>query len=167
MTGGPAQQSADPGRRDAPGSRHVDRVVSPNHYGRHPLVPRVRAGGAADPDPCRPHHAVGLRARRCARGADRVLTEFASRGIGVTRMESRPAPGESERASLPIGCEGHVADARVGEALSALHRSRADVRVLGSYPCADEEQAEVRPGAADEDFAAASAWLAGVREGQA
>ena len=135
MTGGPAQQSADPGRRDAPGSRPVHRVVCRN--------------------------------RRCARGADRVLTEFSSPGIDVTRIESRPAPGESERAALPIDCDGHRADARVDEALSALHRSCDDVRVLGSSPRADEEQAEVRPGAADDDLAAASARLAGVREGQA
>ena len=96
-----------------------------------------------------------------------VLTEFASREINLTRIESRPAGGRSERAFFSIDCDGHVADARVGEALSALHRSCADVRVLGSYPRADEEQAEVGPGAADEDFAAASAWLAGVRKGQA
>ena len=50
MTGGPAQQSADPGRRDAPGSRPVDRVVLGNRYGRHPFLLRVRGGGAADPD---------------------------------------------------------------------------------------------------------------------
>jgi len=95
-----------------------------------------------------------------------VLTEFAVRGISLSRIESRPEGGTSDRSFFSIDCDGHVADARVGEALAAVHRLCADVRVLGSYPRADERPPEVRPGTADDDFTAASAWLAGVRKGR-
>ncbi len=94
-----------------------------------------------------------------------VLTEFAVRGINLSRIESRSESDQSGRPFFSIDCDGHVADARVGEALAALHRLCPDVRVLGSYPRADERAADVRPGTSDEDFGAASAWLAGVREG--
>ena len=64
-----------------------------------------------------------------------------------------------------MDCEGHVADARVGEALSALHRLCAEVRVLGSYPRADGLATTLRLGTADQDFRTAAAWLARVRAG--
>ena len=41
------------------------------------------------------------------------------------------------RYCFSIDCEGHVDDARVGEALSGLRRVCPDVRFLGSYPRAD------------------------------
>ncbi|MCW2715167.1 MAG: Prephenate dehydratase [Frankiales bacterium] len=94
-----------------------------------------------------------------------VLAEFAVRGISLSRIESRPQREQPGRASIALDCEGHVADARVGDALAALHRVCADVRVLGSYPRADGRAAEVRPGTSDEDFEAARVWLAGVRDG--
>jgi prephenate dehydratase len=95
-----------------------------------------------------------------------VLTEFAVRGINLTRIESRPTKQRLGRYCFSLDCEGHVADARVGDALAALHRICADVRYLGSYPRADESPGEpVRTGAADADFADAAGWLARVRAG--
>ena len=95
-----------------------------------------------------------------------VLTEFAVRGINLTRIESRPSGARLGQYFFSIDCEGHVADARVGEALAALHRTCADVRVLGSYPRADGVASDVRPGTSDGDFRAAAAWLDRLR-GQA
>lgn len=92
-----------------------------------------------------------------------VLTEFAVRGIDLTRIESRPTKERLGRYCFCIDCAGHVADARVGEALAALHRICADVRFLGSYPRADGEVAAQRPGTSDEDFAEAADWLAALR----
>lgn len=94
-----------------------------------------------------------------------VLTEFAVRGINLSRIESRPEGDRLGRYFFSVDCEGHLADARVGEALSALRRMCADVRVLGSYPRADGRATEVRPGTTDDDFRAASAWLARLRQG--
>lgn len=94
-----------------------------------------------------------------------LLTEFAVRGINLTRIESRPSGSGLGRYFFSIDCEGHVADARVGEALAALHRTCADVRVLGSYPRADGVPAQPQAGTSDGDFRAAAAWLARLRDG--
>jgi prephenate dehydratase len=97
-----------------------------------------------------------------------VLTEFAVRGINLTRIESRPTKERLGRYCFFLDCSGHISDARVGEALMGLRRICADVRFLGSYP-RDEDPSPVvsRAGTADEDFADAAAWLAQVRTGRA
>lgn len=92
-----------------------------------------------------------------------VLTEFAVRGVNLTRIESRPTGSGLGRYCFSVDAEGHVAEARVGEALSALRRICADVRFLGSYPRADAVPPTTKPGVSDEDFAAAADWLAQLR----
>jgi prephenate dehydratase len=95
-----------------------------------------------------------------------LLGEFAVRGISLTRIESRPTRQRLGVYSFSLDCEGHVADARVGEAVAALHRVCDDVRFLGSYPRADgRANRPVPPVAADDAFAEADAWLARVRGG--
>ncbi len=94
-----------------------------------------------------------------------VLTEFAVRGINLSRIESRPEGDQLGRYFFSVDCEGHLAEARVGEALSALRRVCADVRVLGSSPRADGRATQVRPGTSDDDFAEAASWLARLRTG--
>lgn len=95
-----------------------------------------------------------------------VLTEFAVRGINLTRIESRPTKERIGRYCFFLDCAGHIADAPVGEALMGLRRICADVRFLGSYPRTDDGPPPPRrPGTAAEDFADASAWLAQARRG--
>lgn len=94
-----------------------------------------------------------------------ILTEFAVRGVNLTNIESRPTRKQLGDYYFAIDCEGHVADARVGEALTGLRRVCAEVRYLGSYPRHDGKQPHARPGTADEDFADAAAWLAQIRSG--
>ena len=97
-----------------------------------------------------------------------LLTEFAVRGISLTRIESRPTRERIGVYSFSIDCEGHVADARVGDALAALHRLSAEVRFLGSYPRADALPGKpVDDRVGDAAFAEAEAWLGRVRAGQA
>jgi prephenate dehydratase len=96
-----------------------------------------------------------------------ILTELAVRGVNLTRIESRPTGVGLGRYCFSIDAEGHVAEARVGEALMGLRRVCSDVRFLGSYPRADGAGSPVRRGTADADFAAAAAWLAAVRAGRA
>jgi prephenate dehydratase len=96
-----------------------------------------------------------------------VLREFAVRGISLTRIESRPTRDRLWVYSFSLDCEGHVAEARVGEALAALHRVCEDVRFLGSYPRADGRTNRPVPGeAADAAFADAGEWLAAIRAGE-
>jgi len=97
-----------------------------------------------------------------------LLSEFAVRGISLTRIESRPTRQRLGVYSFSLDCEGHVADARVGEALAALHRVCDDVRFLGSYARADgRDNKPVPKSAADASFTEADAWLAHIRGGSA
>ncbi|GII04783.1 prephenate dehydratase [Planobispora takensis] len=95
-----------------------------------------------------------------------MLTEFAVRGVNLTRIESRPTGDGIGRYFFHFDFEGHVADARVGEAISGLHRVCADVRFLGSYPRADRLSPQIKRGTADADFAEAAGWLSRIRTGQ-
>ncbi|HEY0166672.1 MAG TPA: prephenate dehydratase [Jatrophihabitans sp.] len=92
-----------------------------------------------------------------------ILTEFATRGVNLTRIESRPTKGRLGQYCFSIDCEGHVREARVGDALAALRRICADVRYLGSYPRRDGRLGEVLSGRADEDFRQAAGWLDRIR----
>jgi prephenate dehydratase len=92
-----------------------------------------------------------------------LLTELAVRGVNLTRIESRPTGDRLGRYFFSLDCDGHLAEERVGEALSALRRVCADVRVLGSYPRADGAAAVLRPGTTDADFRDSAAWLARLR----
>ena len=98
-----------------------------------------------------------------------VLTELAVRGVNLTRIESRPTGERLGRYVFFLDCTGHVAEARLGEALQGLRRVCADVRFLGSYPraggLAGESPVPPPPGTSDADFAEAAAWLARVRAG--
>ena len=95
-----------------------------------------------------------------------ILTEFAVRGVNLTRIESRPTRKQLGDYYFSVDCEGHVDDARVGEALAGLRRVCADVRYLGSYPRHDGKQPHVRPGTTDADFTEAFSWLRRVRAGE-
>jgi prephenate dehydratase len=93
-----------------------------------------------------------------------ILTEFASRAVNLTRIESRPTKGRIGDYCFSIDCEGHIEDERVGNALAALHRVCADVRYLGSYPRRDGRQGPVPAGRTDQEFVDSHAWLTTIRE---
>jgi prephenate dehydratase len=96
-----------------------------------------------------------------------ILTEFAVRGINLIRIESRPTGDGLGKYCFSIDCEGHVDDARVGEALMGLRRVCAEVKFLGSYPRHDGGPTHVRAGTSDAEFAQAAAWLSRLRYGRA
>ncbi len=94
-----------------------------------------------------------------------LLEQFAVRGVDLTRIESRPTGSALGRYCFTIDAEGHVADARVAEALMGLRRTCDDVRFLGSYPRADNRRSSERTGTTAADFADASEWLGRLRAG--
>jgi len=64
------------------------------------------------------------------------LSEFASRGVNLTRLESRPRRQALGEYMFFLDLEGGGEEPGVADAVAAL-RARADaVRVLGSYPAA-------------------------------
>jgi prephenate dehydratase len=92
-----------------------------------------------------------------------MLEQFATRGVNLSRIESRPIGDELGRYLFSIDAEGHLAEARMAEALMGLHRVCPVVRFLGSYPRADAVANEIRPGTGAADFAAARQWVHDLR----
>ncbi|MFV0462853.1 MAG: prephenate dehydratase [Nostocoides sp.] len=98
-----------------------------------------------------------------AGGLLEFLEQFATRGININRLESRPTKQSMGSYCFSIDCEGHLDDERVAEALMGLKRVCADVVFLGSYARADGQSANVAPLTTNADFTAARAWLDDLR----
>lgn len=92
-----------------------------------------------------------------------ILEQFATRGVNLTRIESRPTGNGMGQYCFVIDAEGHIDDERVAEALRGLHRVCGDVRYLGSYTRADGVRPPVGRGTSNADFRAASAWVESLR----
>jgi prephenate dehydratase len=67
-----------------------------------------------------------------------VLGELASRGINLTKIESRPRRNRPWHYVFYVDLEGHWQDAAVHRALIGLLARTAFVKLLGSYPAAPE-----------------------------
>ncbi len=65
-----------------------------------------------------------------------ALTEFSSRDVNLTRIESRPLRRGLGRYMFFCDLEGALAEAAVADAIDALRGKAESVRVLGSYPLA-------------------------------
>ncbi|MEU7763595.1 prephenate dehydratase [Nocardia sp. NPDC049190] len=90
----------------------------------------------------------------------RAFAEFATRGIDLTRIESRPTRTGMGTYRFYLDCVGHIDDTAVAEALKALHRT-ARVRFLGSWAATS---ATGSPPPSDES---AAEWLVQLRKGVA
>ena len=66
----------------------------------------------------------------------RCLSEFAFRGVNLTRIESRPRKGPLGHYVFHVDMEGRAEDAPVAEAIAGLGAHCEEVRMLGSYPAA-------------------------------
>jgi len=63
-----------------------------------------------------------------------ALQEFSSRGVNLSRIESRPLRQGLGRYMFFCDLEGSVSDPPIVEALEALRAKAESVRILGSYP---------------------------------
>ncbi|WP_053385066.1 prephenate dehydratase [Leucobacter celer] len=94
-----------------------------------------------------------------------LLEQFATRGVNLTLLASRPIGDRMGRYRFVIDAEGHVKDERVADALLGVKRFSPRVVFLGSYPRADRIAATIRDAHDDETFRDARDWLRGVLEG--
>ncbi|NKX91502.1 prephenate dehydratase [Nocardia coubleae] len=90
----------------------------------------------------------------------RAFAEFATRGVDLTRIESRPTRTGMGTYRFYLDCVGHIDDPAVAETLKALHRT-ARIRFLGSWPACS---AVGTPPPSDEP---AAEWLTQLRKGAA
>ena len=95
-----------------------------------------------------------------------MLEQFATRGVNLTRIESRPIGDRLGRYRFNIDAEGHVLDESVGEALSGLHRFSPKVTFLGSYPRADKQQTKPEGNNSNNEYSEAKSWLERIRKGK-
>ena len=66
----------------------------------------------------------------------RCLSEFAFRGVNLTKIESRPLRGRLGHYLFHVDMEGRTGESSVDDAVQALHAHCEEVRLLGSYPAA-------------------------------
>jgi prephenate dehydratase len=92
-----------------------------------------------------------------------ILEQFASRGVNLCRIESRPTKKSLGDYCFSVDAEGHIDDARMAEAMMGLHRVCRDVVFLGSYPRADLAESVIRHGTSNEEYVAAATWLRKLR----
>jgi prephenate dehydratase len=66
----------------------------------------------------------------------RCLSEFAFRGVNLTKIESRPLRGRLGHYLFHVDMEGRVDEPSVADAVGALDAHCEEVRLLGTYPAA-------------------------------
>jgi len=66
----------------------------------------------------------------------RCLSEFAFRGVNLTKIESRPRRGRLGHYLFHVDMDGRDDERAVADAVQALHAHCEVVRLLGSYPAA-------------------------------
>tara|TARA_R110002124_G_scaffold279235_2_gene451632 strand:- start:6263 stop:7219 length:957 start_codon:yes stop_codon:yes gene_type:complete len=91
-----------------------------------------------------------------------MLEQFATRGVNLSLIESRPIGDSLGRYRFVIDVEGHIFDERVADALLGLKRFSPNVIFLGSYPRADKLATTVTPRYGNDVFVEARDWLRAI-----
>ncbi|WP_413318284.1 prephenate dehydratase [Agrococcus sp. 1P02AA] len=95
-----------------------------------------------------------------------MLEQFATRGVNLSLIQSRPIGDRLGRYRFVMDADGHIRDERVADALLGLKRFSPKVTFLGSYPRADGHRTEVERRYTDASFADARDWLRGLLAGE-
>jgi prephenate dehydratase len=91
-----------------------------------------------------------------------LLEQFATRGVNLSLIESRPIGDALGRYRFVIDADGHILDERMADALLGVRRFSPNVMFLGSYPRADKAPIEYISRYNDEVFTTAREWLRGI-----
>lgn len=95
-----------------------------------------------------------------------LLEQFATRGINLSLLASRPIGDALGRYRFVIDADGHVRDERMADALLGLRRFSPRVIFLGSYPRADQAIVRYPERYSDDVFIEARDWLRGLISGE-
>jgi prephenate dehydratase len=95
-----------------------------------------------------------------------MLEQFATRGVNMSLLESRPIGDALGRYRFVIDLDGHILDERVADALLGLKRFSPNVIFLGSYPRADKQAITVTQRYGNDVFVEARDWLRGLIAGE-
>ena len=94
-----------------------------------------------------------------------MLEQFATRGVNLSLIQSRPIGDTLGRYRFVLDLDGHIHDERVADALLGLKRFSPNVIFLGSYPRADRVRTEVTQRYGNDIFVEARDWLRGLIAG--
>jgi chorismate mutase/prephenate dehydratase len=141
--------NAEAARRAAaePGSAAVAGEMAAEHYGLAILASNIEDEpnnttrflilGDYEPKPSgRDKTSMVLSARNRAGAVYEMLTPFATRGVSMTKFESRPSKVAIWEYLFFVDIEGHRSDANVAAALAEVEKIAGYLKVLGSYPVA-------------------------------
>jgi prephenate dehydratase len=95
-----------------------------------------------------------------------MLEQFATRGVNLSLIQSRPIGDALGRYRFVIDADGHILDERVADALLGLRRFSPQVIFLGSYPRADKAPNQFTSRYDDGVFIEARDWLRGLISGE-
>ncbi|QEW01580.1 prephenate dehydratase [Microbacterium caowuchunii] len=95
-----------------------------------------------------------------------MLEQFATRGINLSLLASRPVGDALGRYRFVIDADGHVLDERMADALLGLRRFSPKMIFLGSYPRADRVINRYPDRYSDDVFVEARDWLRGLISGE-
>jgi prephenate dehydratase len=95
-----------------------------------------------------------------------MLEQFATRGINLSLLASRPIGDALGRYRFVIDADGHILDERMADALLGLRRFSPKLIFLGSYPRADRVINRYPGRYSDDVFVEARDWLRGVVSGE-
>lgn len=95
-----------------------------------------------------------------------MLEQFATRGINLSLLASRPIGDELGRYRFVIDADGHIENERMADALLGLRRFSPKVVFLGSYPRADRAVVHYPERYSDDVFVEARDWLRGLVSGE-
>ena len=95
-----------------------------------------------------------------------MLEQFATRGINLSLLASRPIGDALGRYRFVIDADGHIENERMADALLGLRRFSPKVIFLGSYPRADRAIVHYPERYSDDIFVEARDWLRGLVTGE-
>jgi chorismate mutase/prephenate dehydratase len=141
--------NAEAARRAAEeaGSAAVAGEMAAEHYGLKILASNIEDEpnnttrflilGDYEPQPSgKDKTSLVLSARNRAGAVYEMLTPFATRGVSMTKFESRPSRVALWEYLFFVDIEGHRGDANVASALEEVAKIAGYLKVLGSYPAA-------------------------------
>jgi len=74
-----------------------------------------------------------------------ILTEFAERGIDLTKLESRPTKEGLGQYCFLMDFVGHISEKNIADTLTKIRIEQADIKFLGSYGVAGDTEIKTLP----------------------